>query len=85
MRRQARPADLAAEAETVQPLRFVAVDARRENLRFPSGGSHLAALQLTEHGQQARLAVEPRSRRRMLPTQQEPHEVGRRDRLDFFS
>src|SRR5262249_35155925 len=44
------PTDAAREAELIEPMGTVLLDARSEHLRFPRGGWQLIAIEQLEHG-----------------------------------
>ena len=82
-RRQPAPHDLAREAQLIEPLRIVAVQARRQDLALPRAGGGLEALQLLEHAAEPVGADQLRATRDALPPQQEPHQRRRAHRLDL--
>ena len=83
MRRQAAPHDLAGQAQPVEQLRVVRSDPSRDDLPLEGGAGDFPALELLQDLQQAVGPVHLRSRREVLPAQQEADEVGGRDRLDL--
>ena len=81
--RQSSPSDLAGEAEHVEPRRIVAIETRRQHRPLPRAGRHLESV---EERDRLAHAVEPGQLAAVvdvMPREQEPHEVRRRDRLDL--
>ena len=85
MGREASPTDRTAQAEAIQEFRFVFRHTKTQELRFPRGRSRLESRELFDGLEQAGFSMLTRSRRKMLPLQQEPHEVRCRDRFHVFA
>ena len=82
-RLQARPGDAPGEAFVVEPCRLIIGDARGQDFRLPCPRRRFEAFELSDSGGERVRTFHPRIRRHMLPGEQEPQKVARRDRLDF--
>ncbi len=83
MGRESSPHHRSAQAESVQQFRIVFRDSKRQQMALPGRGGCFKAGQLADDFKEARLAMQPGSKRDMLSLEQEPHEVRCRDRFDF--
>src|SRR5207237_32476 len=81
--RQPSPRDLAGETKLIEKRTIVPSHAGRQNVAFPRTRRRLKTLQLREHLGQTLRPVQLRSRRDVLPAEEETDEILRRGRLDF--
>src|SRR5579872_1136372 len=84
MRRQASPADSASEAKLVEPSGIVICDAASQYLALPGVGGNLEALKLAEDVERGTFAEDLCAGSDMLPAQEPPHELRRRDWFDLL-
>src|SRR4029077_10839792 len=84
MRRQSPPSHRSRQAKLIQPLRIVIRHPPRQHLPFPRIRRNFKPLQLSQGFHRSALARRLRSRSHMLPPQQPPQELRRRDRLNLF-
>ena len=82
-RRDARPADLSSEAQHIEHRRLVALDAGRKDRAFPRRPGKLESVELRQRFSQSVESGQPIDGIDVLPLEEEPHEVGRADRLDL--
>src|SRR5579863_7738859 len=85
VRRQSSPTDRSRQAKLIQPLRIVIRNPPRQNLPLPSIRRNLESLQLLQNFQRASFTRCLRPRSHMLPSQQPPQELRRRDRLNLLA
>ena len=81
--REPRPADFAGQAQHVEQGRIVAIEPRRQHRPLPGAGGQLEPVQERNGFAHAVEAGELRAAVHVVPGEEEPHEVGRRHRLDF--
>ena len=81
--REAAPAHLARQTQHVEQRRLVAVESPRQHRSFPGAGRELETVEDGDDLAQAVDPGEPRRHRRVLPLEQESHEIRGRDRLDL--
>src|SRR5207244_2397343 len=85
MRRQSAPHDLTGKAQPVEQVWSITGDAASQDLRLPSRGRDLVALELLQDLKRTVDIVKRCACRDVLPGEHKPHEVGRAYRLDFFA
>jgi hypothetical protein len=79
------PHYLARETQSIQKLGGVTGDAPGEDVRLPRRRGDLVALELTDDPERSVGAMQARSRRDVVPGEEESHQIGRGYRFDFAS
>src|SRR5262245_45079649 len=77
------PSNAAGEAELVEPLRRVVLDAKREHVRLPGGGGQFIAIQRIQDRLDSCRTLGAMSDINPLPGKEEPLKVGQGDRLNL--
>src|ERR1700757_566726 len=84
MRRQPPPSHRSRQAKLIQPLRIVIRHPARQHLPLPRIRRNFKPLQLLQDFHRPALARSLRSRSHVLPSQQPPQKLRRRDRLNLL-
>ena len=84
-RTHAPPRDLPGEAQPVQPQGIVFAKPGGKHVRLPRARGHFVSVQQVQDGRESFGTLGAGVGRDALPAQQEPHEVGGRNRLDFLT
>jgi len=83
MRGEASPDHFAGDTKLIEHLRRVLPDSTPQYFAFPRSGRNLVTLKLFDDVKRSVQPMQLRSSFQVLPVEEEPHEIGRGDRLDF--